>query len=47
MRLDIVINETVLDMLNRNGVSYIIMVIEELFNRWVTTVISLHSNNIV
>jgi hypothetical protein len=47
MRFDTINNETVLDMLNRNGVLYIIMVIEKLFNREVMTVDSLHSNNIV
>jgi hypothetical protein len=47
MRLDTIINETVLDMLNRNGVLYIMMVIKKLFNRGVMTVDSLHSNNIV
>ena len=45
MRLDTINNETVLDMLNRNGVLYLIMVIEKLFNREVMTVDSLHSNN--
>jgi hypothetical protein len=36
-----------LDMLNRNGVLYMMMVIEKLFNRGVMTVDPLHDNNIV
>jgi hypothetical protein len=47
MRLDTINNDIMPDMLNRNGVLYIVMVIEKLFNRGVMTVDSLHSNNIV